>query len=198
MNKFKQMIAITLVLALICSVSVSAFPSPIPISPVVLTGQSLSTESATQPARVYIFDLTTMQEASLSIYRSYQTFLLTHSHGEMVSPMDASDEWDYGDTTIVSYLYIEGPTLSYYGAQMESYAGHQLESMGTRVRIYSSTNPSISDTPLADSGYVYDTFVSGISATTRTRSSLANGIIGTVSGEHGTYGFFAFTLRGNF
>ena len=107
MNKFKQMIAITLILALICSVSVSAFFQFIPIFPVVLAGQSLSIESAVQPARVYIFDLATIQEASLSIYQSYPTFLLTQSHGKTLSPMDASDEWDYGDTTIAFYLQVQ-------------------------------------------------------------------------------------------
>ena len=40
-------------------------------------------------------------------------------------------------------ILFTGSSLSYYGSQIESYAGHRLESMGTGARIYSGTNPSI-------------------------------------------------------
>lgn len=200
MKMLKQLVALMAVITLISSVSVSAISTPGSGSQAVLTGQQMKIQSTMQDAYVFIFDLTTMQEASAAIYQSYNTYQKSIVQNGDVSTRDASGEWPYGDTTIVSYLYIESPSFvsSYYGAQMESYAGYQLSSLGSRVRIYSSSYPSVSDSPLADSGYIHDTYVVGISAIARTSSSAANGVIGIVSGEHETYGFFSYTLRGNF
>lgn len=150
----------------------------------------------TREAHVFIFDLETMEEATPAIYNSYESYL---KNSESVM-RDVGGEWPFADTTIVSVMYMEQNGLYFaYGATMESYAGYAMQTLSSRVRLYNTpkNQTSISDTPLADSGNVTESYSSSIRATATTNQTAVSAI-GVVGGYCQGYGSFSYNLRADF
>lgn len=153
-----RLISIALTVCLMATFCVPAFAAESSSNTQVLVveGREMmiysETENEVVNATIYIYDFVTETEASDEIYESYSDFTMRRG--------GAYDEWEYASRTVTCYLNT-GTVFGLYNGYGELSTGaNGVQTISCRVRLYSQSvsNVSVSNTPVADSGTVTETY----------------------------------------
>jgi hypothetical protein len=162
---------------------------PIEVEGQEMTIYSEATDSLID-ATVFIFDLETRAEASDEIYNSYAIFKTSRSAN--------TSNWPYASRTITCYLNT-GTILGLYNAFADITTGASgVQTLSARVRLYSQTkdNASVSNSAVADSGNVSESYSNYVWAEANASTSkTVHSAIATFSAYQPGYSTFVVSLK---